>query len=421
MAVSSVLLLASFAFVERPAPRPRLSAITVDPPAPLLARSARRATGRFAVASTVMDADRAAGVAPTEQPLGQRKRLRALALQLQKLPRSAGVEQLDELLGDQALMPKNMTTLLLTLRNRQKWRIAVLIAEWAEIPGCPVPFTTMHYNLLMAACVRRAPARALYILKRMKARGIPTGIVTHNTAMAAQLGIDDHRAALATFDKIEALGLQPSTISYNTAISACARAADAERALELFRQMESGGIERTTVTYTGLIHACAEGMQLDKAMALFTYMEVAGVERNLVTYSVAINACTRNGQWELGLQLLHEMARRGVQPDTVIFNAAISACEKGRAWDTALRLMAQMRQVRAPSRTAHTRRKKPCLHVLCISCLVQFLVHGHALVHACEHGISHSPFPHVQMGLQPSAVTYGAAISACEKVGECKA
>lgn len=245
--------------------------------------------------------------------MGKQKRLRNLSDTLIRLPRSAGISQIEELLSTQNLVPGNLTTLLLSFKRRNKWRVAALIADWSELPSCPLQLTTTHYNLLLGACARRAPKKALQILDRMVASGIDTNVVTHNTAMSAALNLDDHALALRLFEDMRAMGIEPTTISFNTAINACARYGDAERALALFREMEQSGVERTTVTYTGLIQACAEAGQLDKAMALFTYMEVAGVERNPVTYCVAINGCSRNGQWELGLQLLHEMARKGIR------------------------------------------------------------------------------------------------------------
>ena len=240
---------------------------------------------------------------PAKLGIGQPKRLRALATELQKIPRNADVATIDALLGDQQLKPQNLTTLLLALKRRQKWRASFLLAEWADTPGCPVTFSTGHYNLLIAACAKRAPNRALQMFTRMQARGIQPDVVTYNTAMTAAIALDKPRAALKLFEDMRWQAIAPTTISYNTAISACARCEDGELALSLFREMETNNIERTTVTYTGLIHACGEARQLDKAMALFTYMDVVGVERTLVTYSVAINACTRNGQWELGLQV----------------------------------------------------------------------------------------------------------------------
>jgi pentatricopeptide repeat protein len=343
---------------------------------------------------------------PQQQP-GSQKRVRALADALLGLPRTADAMDVHQILGGQHLVTHNTTTLLHHVKKRNKWRLALLIMQWADRDECSLPLTTTHYNMLLSACAKRAPRQVLKRLRFMLARGRQPNVVTFNTAMQAALNLEDPEASLELFDEMvrsapgsrphrrsflplvsllhllcprtralalsrahalcpsaqRSRGLEPTTISFNTAINACARARDAERALGYFRAMEAASIERNTVTYTGLIHACAEGMQLDKAMALFTYMEVVGVERNAITYSVAINGCTRNGQWELGLQLLQEMQRKGIQADTKTYNAAISACEKGLQWRRALHILEVMHE----------------------------------------------------NGCKPTAVTYGAAISACAK------
>ena len=63
-------------------------------------------------------------------PMGAQKRLRALSLAVQKLPRSASVSNVEELLAGQQLVQHNMTTLLLGVKRRHKWRVALLFAEW---------------------------------------------------------------------------------------------------------------------------------------------------------------------------------------------------------------------------------------------------------------------------------------------------
>lgn len=351
---------------------------------------------------SLVDGADVAGVAALAEdeppPVGKEKRLRALALELQRLPKNANASAVGALLAGQSLVQHNMTSLLLVLKRRHKWRTAWLVAAWAEQPGCPMQLSTMHYNLLLSACARAQPPRAFEIFDRMRA---PRDVVTYNTAMAAALNHGEPGKALAYFEQMGAEEVEPSTISFNTAIAACTKLADWELALELFRRMEAGGIERSTVTYTGLIDACAEGMQLDKAMALFTYMEVAGVPRNPITYAVAINACSRNGQWELGLQLLQEMGRKGVQPDTVVFNAAISACEKGRAWETALQLMGQMRR---------------------LGMRMTAVTYG-AGISACQKGQQWREALALlrEMGearVRPNTIVYSAAISACGSSGE---
>jgi pentatricopeptide repeat protein len=250
-------------------------------------------------ARTLPTARRAAKHAREREELGAPKRLRALVNELQKVPKSTTAPELGLLLQPHNLQPHNLTSLLLTLKRRQKWRVAGLIAEWAEMAESGIELNTMQYNLLLSACARAAPKLAMRIYSQMLVARRLTTVVTRNTVMTAvsqrstcqhplappyphnsqtnlpttakqqALALDDHEKALAIFDGMSAAGLEPSTISYNSAITACAKARDAERALALFRQMEMKGIERTTVTYTCLINACSEGGQLDKAMALF--------------------------------------------------------------------------------------------------------------------------------------------------------
>ena len=358
MAVQLTLAVLNFAALvhhplpTKPPPHPVLPPAAANEPAAPLEPPRRLPPTRMAIAaqppaantisllaSTGAAADGARKGATALANLGRQKRLRALTDQVLNLPRSAGIPQLEKIFDGQQMVEHNLTTMLLFCKRRQRWRVASLLAEWAESPDCPLTLTTTHYNLLLSACARRAPRNALHILRRMLARKLDTTVVTFNTAMSAAIQLDDSFGALALFEEMVKNGIEPTTISYNTAINACARGADAEyaaawasrpflfnatalpharflcalsphillffslfvcrRALSLFREMEAKGIERSTVTYTGLINACAEGGQLDKAMALFTYMEVAGVERNPVTYCVAINGCTRNGQWEV--------------------------------------------------------------------------------------------------------------------------
>jgi hypothetical protein len=137
------------------------------------------------------------GEAPAQ--LGAQKRLRALAVALQQLPRSATVDDVAALMSGQQLVQHNMTTLLLTFKRRHKWRVACLIAEWAERPDCILELSTMHYNLLISACSRASPANALDIFARMRA---PRDVVTHNAAMAAALNGEDPKHSLEIFEEM---------------------------------------------------------------------------------------------------------------------------------------------------------------------------------------------------------------------------
>lgn len=131
---------------------------------------------------------------------GAQKRLRALSVALQRLPRSATVDDLAQLMLGQNIVQHNMTTLLLTFKRRFKWRIAWLFAQWAERPDCAISLSTMHYNLLISTCARVEPERALDIFKRMKAR---RDVVTHNSAMVAALYSENAKRALEIFNEMD--------------------------------------------------------------------------------------------------------------------------------------------------------------------------------------------------------------------------
>lgn len=212
-----LLLAASFsAIVHHPsrptAPRPPdLPATSTDslsaPPPPLMMATVPTRLGHARLSAI---AETQAKAAPA---LGAKKRLAILETMLLKLPRSAKVAAVHKVLSGQGLVAHNMTTLLMSVKRRHKWRLAVLLAEWAELPSCPVEFTTMHYNLLISACTRRAPRRALQLFYRMRERDIARDVVTHNTAMAAALSLDEEKTALAIFEELQASELDPTTIS----------------------------------------------------------------------------------------------------------------------------------------------------------------------------------------------------------------
>lgn len=273
----------------------------------------------------------------------------ATALRLQVLKPHATLSCIGEALGGWSLSPHNLTSLLLVLKRRRRWRQALLLVEYAQASG--VPLRTMHLNLAISACSRSAPRRALALFAQMGsgeglAGGVAPDVVSFNAAMAAAAAAGDEERVHELLDTMKEAGLSPSGISYNTAISACARRGDWEGALSYFREMEQRQVARNTVTYTAAIDACARGGELQKAITLFTYMEarrrrqqtpppadgraaarpplpitrlvcgqVAGIKRNPVTYSVAISGCLRNGEPQRGLSLFEQMLERKVPSD----------------------------------------------------------------------------------------------------------
>jgi len=208
--------------------------------------------------------------------VGKRRRLLGITRDLQRLPRGTTPETVGGVLdeADWGTTPEQLTALMMVVHKAQRWRAAAMLADWAQHQG--LELSTMQYNLLISACARTRPRRALAIFRRMQASAVVCDAVSYNNAIAAASRSSNLELALQLFEQMVKAGIPPTTISFNSAISACAKAADWKRALILFRQMEALSIDRDTITYTNAIKACADGDQIDKAQTLFAYMEVAG-------------------------------------------------------------------------------------------------------------------------------------------------
>lgn len=64
-----------------------------------------------------------------------------------------------------------------------------------------------------------------------------------------------------------------------------------------------------------------------------------------VSYRLAISACARGGEWSNGIRLLDEYREvTGHQPDVVAYTAAITGCEYAGEWQVAFRLLERMRK-----------------------------------------------------------------------------
>lgn len=112
-------------------------------------------------------------------------RLLGCANRLQVLTPSASIDRIGEALQGHALAPHNLTSLLLMLKRRHRWRQAALLMEYAQ--ATRVPLRTMHYNILMSACARASPRRALALFSKMSAEGseVVPDVVSYNAAMSA--------------------------------------------------------------------------------------------------------------------------------------------------------------------------------------------------------------------------------------------
>ena len=75
--------------------------------------------------------------------------------------------------------------------------------------------STMQYNLLISACARTRPRRALAIFRRMQASAVACDAVSYNNAIAAASRSSNLELALQLFEQMVKAGIPPTTISFN--------------------------------------------------------------------------------------------------------------------------------------------------------------------------------------------------------------
>jgi len=150
-------------------------------------------------------------------------RLLACALRLQVIDPSSGPGSIGLALQGAPLAAHNVTSLLLMLKRRQRWKQSAMLLEYAQ--ASRVPLRTMHYNLVISACARPSPRRALTLFAKLLAEGpaVPPDVVSYNAAMSAASYAGEQPQVYELLAEMRARGLEPTAISFNIAISACAK------------------------------------------------------------------------------------------------------------------------------------------------------------------------------------------------------
>jgi len=197
----------------------------------------------------------------------------------------------------------------------------------------------------------------------------------------------------------------PDSVAYRLAISACARAPGGHRWMDgiaLLDEMRQLSIQtnRTdyapdVVAYTAAIAGCSEAGEYTHAMSLISQMRKEGIKPNVVTFSAVINACASASA---------KMARK-------LEDQAVDSSNNNRAsledvrmpMNRALRLLEAMQ-----SPTSSTRPN---------------IVTYNAAIRACAEGLNlQDAFDLLRQlkedGLEPTIVTYGSLMTACERVGD---
>eukprot|EP00913_Durusdinium_trenchii_P019403 g18241.t1 len=223
-------------------------------------------------------------------------------------------------------------------------------------------------------------------------------------------------AALEQLNNMHAGRLQRNVFAYGAAVAAVPHW---PLALELLRGMQAEMILPSTVALDSVvhlaeIHAWEAGSHWATAVAL---LHGAGRSPpNMICRSAAMSACERESQWQSAVAILKCMMDDGLQPDVVAYSTATSACEKAWQWQRALLLDMEERSIplntfsynAAISACAAGRALELAVDLFSTMCSKRVKSHDWRLA----VDFLQSMFA---QDLQPNIVTYGAAISACEK------
>ncbi|CAE8585534.1 unnamed protein product, partial [Polarella glacialis] len=210
----------------------------------------------------------------------------------------------------------------------QQWERALGIFAGMRSGDGPKPDAVSFTSAITACEAGSAWAGALSILDSLldKRSAVQPGVVTFTAVISALEKAQQWQRALATFTQMKVAGgpQKPSLISCSAAISACAKGQQWQQALSILAFSQQSSLRPNVISFTSAISACAR--QWEQALGLLVGMGAAGVKPTAIAYNALINACSKGRQWQCAVSLLRDMSSRELlEPDIVSFNATISA------------------------------------------------------------------------------------------------
>eukprot|EP00434_Breviolum_minutum_P014687 symbB.v1.2.012951.t1/scaffold892.1/size156909/3 len=179
-----------------------------------------------------------------------------------------------------------------------------------------------------------------------------------------------------------------------------------------------------SVLESAAISAYGSSSQWQRALSTLHYMQRGSLEPNVISYSAAMSACEKGCRWEIAMILLSKMPENQVEPNQFSFGTALSSLAKGEAWEEALALLREL-----PSRGIEVGLIRHLALELLLAAEVETLqpslISFSAAISACERGcivfgrlnlghLSSLEAVHSAVG-KADVICYSAAISACEK------
>ena len=115
----------------------------------------------------------------------RRKDLLALTTRVQNLRPSASTADVGALVDGAGLVANNFTELLVELKRRNRWKQAVMVADYVRGKDL-LQLNALQYNLLISACARPSPRRALALFRQMQnCPRVDADVVSYNAAIKA--------------------------------------------------------------------------------------------------------------------------------------------------------------------------------------------------------------------------------------------
>ena len=130
----------------------------------------------------------------------RRKDLLALTTRVQNLRPSASTSDVGALVDGAGLVANNFTELLVELKRRNRWKQAVMVADYVRGKDL-LQLNALQYNLLISACARPSPRRALALFRQMQnCPRVDADVVSYNAAIKAAAQARDPMQVHASSD-----------------------------------------------------------------------------------------------------------------------------------------------------------------------------------------------------------------------------
>ncbi|CAJ1445510.1 unnamed protein product, partial [Effrenium voratum] len=250
-----------------------------------------------------------------------------------------------------------------------KWSQALRMAR--HMMEESIEATVVTFNSLMGVCEWQVTLQLLVEMPRTKLA--PNNISFRQLLRSLSSAAQWQRG-------LRMLEASPDIVSFNLVLAACAQAQAWPHALQLLQGMPQPDL----VSFNSAISSCRRVGDLP--LHLLLELRAADLRPDAVTFSACV------GDWRCASLVLREMSQQMLEAGAPSHNAAISAFEKAGEWPSALSLLGDMKA------------RRFCDTISFNSAASAEWPSALAVLQSMT-----------KSALLPDAVSYGAAISACEK------